>query len=400
MSWPLVKIADVAEFIRNGLSINQSDSKEGLPITRIETIADREINLGRCGYAGLSRGEADEYLLKNGDILISHINSEKHLAKCAIFEFDGIDLIHGMNLLCLRPARGKVFPKYLFYCLSNDSFLRQIKKITKKSVNQASFTVPSFKELELPLPPLEEQKRIAAILDKADAIRRKRQQAIKLADDFLRSVFLEMFGDPVTNPKGWEVKTLGSHLNAIESGASPKCESRPAQSGEWGVLKLGAVSYCKYVPSENKAIFHDYEPNPNNEIKKGDFLFTRKNTHELVAASALVESTPSKMLMPDLIFRLQPKDSLNRFYLWALLTHSGMRKKVQSYASGAAGSMPNISKANLRAIEIPIPPIEEQDKFQDIYQNVSTTKHKLNSSMAHIESQFFSLSQKAFSGQL
>ena len=76
-----------------------------------------------------------------------------------------------------------------------------------------------FEELQIPLPPLEEQKRIAAILDKADAIRRKRQQAIQLADDFLRSVFLDMFGDPVTNPKGWEVKHLGDCLDFLTSGA-------------------------------------------------------------------------------------------------------------------------------------------------------------------------------------
>src|SRR5690606_12774049 len=99
-----------------------------------------------------------------------------------------------------------------------------------KGATVKGITLDVLKGLEVPLPPLEEQKRIAAILDKADAIRRKRQQAIKLADDFLRSVFLEMFGDPVTNPKGWEVKALGD-----------LCED----------LFLGLTSAVDYIDDEN-----------------------------------------------------------------------------------------------------------------------------------------------------
>lgn len=78
----------------------------------------------------------------------------------------------------------------------------------------------TFEGFEIPLPPLPEQKRIAAILDKADAIRRKRQQAIQLADDFLRAVFLDMFGDPVTNPKGWPLKRFGE-IGTWASGGTP-----------------------------------------------------------------------------------------------------------------------------------------------------------------------------------
>ena len=147
MSWPSVKLEAVSEFIRNGASIKQSNDAAGLPITRIETIADRTVNLDKCGYADVSEVEYLNYRLRNGDILISHINSEKHLAKCAIFESDRGDIVHGMNLLCLRPSCEVVFSKYLFHYLSSSVFLRLIPAITKKSVNQASFTVTAFKDL-------------------------------------------------------------------------------------------------------------------------------------------------------------------------------------------------------------------------------------------------------------
>lgn len=110
---------------------------------------------------------------------------------------------------------------------------------------QPQITGQGLTKVEIPLPPLEEQKRIAAILDKADAIRQKRQQAIELADEFLRSVFLDMFGDPVTNLKGWEVESLSSLIH-VQGGYAFKS----ADFGTEGipVVKIGNANkkrlYC------------------------------------------------------------------------------------------------------------------------------------------------------------
>jgi type I restriction enzyme, S subunit len=401
MSWPIVTLGDVATFIRNGVSLKQSSEASGLKITRIETIADRIVNLDKCGYADLGDIDYPEYRLKRGDILISHINSEKHLGKCAIFELNRDDIVHGMNLLCFR-ANDKVFPKYVFYYLSSPQFLSQLPTITKKSVNQASFTVTNFKELEIPLPPLTEQKRIASILDKADAIRRKRQQAIDLADEFLRAVFLDMFGDPVMNPKGWKVKPLKELLSSIDSGKSPKCESRNADNKEWGVLKLSAVTYGKYQEKENKAFLGRQEDIEKYEVTSGDLLFTRKNTKDLVAAVAYVFETKPKRAMPDLIFRLNVKDAdiLDKLYLFGLLSNRTQRAEIQNLAGGAAGSMPNISKAKLLNVLVPVPPIELQRKYALIIHKTRESRKKLSVASDNDGLLFKSLSQKALSGEL
>ncbi len=100
----------------------------------------------------------------------------------------------------LRPGKD-VDAKYLFYQLWNPVFRFVGEKNMTGTAGQKRVPVDFLRRYEIPLPPLPEQKRIAAILDKADAIRRKRQQAIKLADEFLRATFLDIFGDPVTNPK-------------------------------------------------------------------------------------------------------------------------------------------------------------------------------------------------------
>ncbi|MCA2711522.1 MAG: restriction endonuclease subunit S [Microcystis sp. M015S2] len=252
----------------------------------------------------------------------------------------------------------------------------------------------------IPLPPLEEQRRIAAILDKADGVRRKRKEAIRLTDELLKSTFLEMFGDPVTNPKGWEVRELGDCVKDIESGWSPKCDTRQAEPEEWGVLKLGAVTYGHFNPDENKAMLPDDVPRQELEIKTGDLLVTRKNTYELVGASAFVQMTRPKLMLPDLIFRLRLIDGIDPVYVWQTLSQKTMRLKLSGLAGGTAGSMPNISKARLRTLPFPVPPQLLQLKYREIFNQFWLKKEHQKESEEISENLFNSLLQKAFRGEL
>jgi type I restriction enzyme, S subunit len=252
------------------------------------------------------------------------------------------------------------------------------------------------------IPPLSEQRRIAAILDKADAIRRKREEGIRLTEELLRSTFLEMFGDPVANERGWPRKALSEVLDNIDSGWSPKCHDRRAQGDEWAVLKLGAVTYCKYQPEENKALPDSEQPQPDLEVKVGDLLMTRKNTYDLVAASAFVFETPPRLMLPDLIFRLRIKEKapVRAEYLWGLLTHPGKRRSIQSLAGGTAGSMPNISKGKLLSQLIELPPAPLQDRFAEFMHGQHRMKKRRLELIAEQDSLFAALVQRAFRGEL
>src|SRR4051812_5143678 len=122
----MLPLEDLVEFIRNGLSINNRNGVGGIPITRIETISDHAIDPRRVGYAGVGPGERDEWLLKPGDILFSHINSVSHLGKCALYEGTPERLLHGMNLLNIRPRKDLVLPRYLVRALRTDVFCAQL----------------------------------------------------------------------------------------------------------------------------------------------------------------------------------------------------------------------------------------------------------------------------------
>ena len=206
----MAKIADAFSIIRNGANIKQGLDDSGYPITRIETISNRTVDRNKMGYAGVTDiSKYFDYVLQNGDILMSHINSETHLGKVALYKKQEDEtIIHGMNLLCLRPKKELLDSRYAFYYLSSDAFLRQIPRITKKSVNQASFNVAALKELTIPIPEIEKQRDIVRGLDKvSELIVRRKEQLAKL-DELVKSRFIELFGDCLTNPKCWKTKCL------------------------------------------------------------------------------------------------------------------------------------------------------------------------------------------------
>src|SRR5665647_260125 len=200
----MVKLGDVFSLIRNGASIKQGIIDGGFPITRIETIANSEVDRNKMGYAGITNvTKYKGHVLQNGDILMSHINSEKHLGKTACYEQKQDEIvIHGMNLLCLRPIEMLINYKYAQYFFKSNVFKYQIPYITKKSVNQASFTVTALKELAFPRPPLETQKQIAKTLDTVVELLAMRKQQLAELDNLIKSTFYNMFGDPMSNEKG------------------------------------------------------------------------------------------------------------------------------------------------------------------------------------------------------
>jgi type I restriction enzyme S subunit len=187
---------DLFQFIRNGMSVKQDKSGDGLPISRIETISDGSVNPHRVGFAGLSADAAEGWFLEVGDILFSHINSVEHVGKCAVYRGLPDRLVHGMNLLSLRCDQSKISPEFAKYLIRSPGFRNRLASFINKAVNQASVSIGNLRTIPVNVPSLREQRRIAAILDQADALRAKRREALAQLDSLTQSIFIEMFGDP------------------------------------------------------------------------------------------------------------------------------------------------------------------------------------------------------------
>ena len=407
--WPAKRIGDIFH-IRGGkpaptAGVSDSDKDDGVPFVRMRDLGRHHITSNLCDYSELldaSFARKEGYIpLPKGTIILPRSGSVA-LNHRAILGIDAAIVSHICGLVIKNSAEFDA--SYLFHVLC----LMDMKRLSTKTTGLDAISFAALSGVEVPIPhrngkpDIEVQKRIATILDKADAIRRRRREALRLTDDFLRSLFLEMFGDPVTNPKGWERVPFKDLLVSIDSGWSPLCLDRPAQGDEWGVLKLGAVTRCEYNANENKALPPSVTPDPSIEVKPGDLLFTRKNTYELVAASALVWETPPRLLMSDLIFRLRLHHDarMDSCFLHHLLTCPSKRWEIQGLASGAAASMPNISKARLGSVLIETPPIELQKEFTRQVVTMRRLKTSQRSSSQEAEQLFSSLQQRAFRGEL
>jgi type I restriction enzyme, S subunit len=294
----------------------------------------------------------------------------------------------------------RVDPGYLIRFLKSPRALSHYAQIGQGAVHRRkAISLSSLGTIPVQLPSIEEQRRIAGILDQADALRAKRHQVLAHMDTLTRSIFHSMFCGTAAD----QLKSvlLGDLVARIDSGASPNCETRRAMPGEWGVLKLGAVTYGHFQPEENKAFRGEVGSMAANEVRAGDVLMTRKNTRELVGAVALVDEVRPRLLLPDLIFRLHlDSGRIDRRYFQALMMDSRKRSAVRALASGSAASMPNISKARLSNLPIELPPLNLQREFAARANQVDAQRKLVQRASDADNELFASLQARAFRGEL
>lgn len=292
----------------------------------------------------------------------------------------------------------KCNPKFAYYYfLENMHILEKgfkgagLKHISKKYIEN----------LDIPVTPYITQNKIVSVLDRIHSIVQKRRKSITLLEAITKSQFLEMFGDPVFNSKDWKVESLEKVLDKIESGWSPVCENQSrVDENDWAVLKQSAVSKRIFEASENKLLPKETKLEKQLTANKGDLLFSRKNAKKFVGAAAYVFDDNNKLLLPDTIFKLVAKEEkVLPLYLLYLFNDGNFKIKIQNLRSGAASSMPNISKSKLWKLQIPIPPLNLQADFDNIIRSVHNKKLKLVNSLTTIEELFYSVLQKSFNGQ-
>jgi len=289
--------------------------------------------------------------------------------------------------------------RYFFYVLQNSKL--DSKKIT---TSIPGLNRDDFYETEIPLPPINEQKRIAAILDKADAIRRKRQQAIDLADDFLRSVFLDMFGDPVTNPKGWEVKKLSEISSKIASGNTPKGGSK--NYVDEGITFLRSQNVWKNKILLDDVVYIDpktHDSMSKSSLKNKDILMTktgRINTeNSSLGRAALYLGEDGKANLNGHVYFIRLVEDILHEFIVFILTTKEYRDYIRSVCVGGIDKR-QLNKDHLEDFPIIYPPKEMQKQFVDKVNIARNMVKKARVGLQESEQMFNALSQQAFSGEL
>lgn len=392
--WEKVRLDSCFSIIRNGASIKQGVIEGGLPITRIETIANGYVDREKMGYAGISDiDKYDSYMLVNDDILMSHINSEKHLGKTALYKQKNNEkIIHGMNLLCLRPLNRIVWPSYIFYYFQSKLFKQQIPKITKKSVNQASFNITALKDLMAPLPPMEIQQKIAATLDTAAALLKLRQQQLVELEALIQSVFYQMFGDPVRNEKGWEKELLKKMCTKLTDGThfSPPnnvvgdYKYVTAKNIKQHGLDLSNISYIS--EADHKSIYSRCNP------EKGDVLYIKDGATTGIAVVNTLSEEFS--LLSSVALLKHDRRRIEGSFLKVILNNKNMKSKIREDMGGAAITRLTLTK--ISNIQIPVPPLPLQTQFAAIVQKIDQQKALVQQSIDETQTLFDSLMSQYF----
>ncbi|MCX6094298.1 MAG: restriction endonuclease subunit S [Candidatus Bipolaricaulota bacterium] len=402
LTWPKVQLGSVCESIRNGLSIKQGEIPGGIPITRIETISTGDIDPTRVGHAGVASGTLDQWVLRPGDILFSHINSLPHIGKCALYKGFPSPLIHGMNLLALRPALELVEPAFLLRFLRSPACRAQYLRFVNPSVNQASLSIGKLRLTEIPLPSLPEQRRIAAILDKADAVRRKRRQTLDLADQFLRSAFRDMFGDPVTNPKGWPVVEFGKLLADISYGTSKKCVAERG-FGASLVLRIPNVLGGEITASDDaKYCVLDVREHDKLRLENGDLLFVRTNGNpEYIGRCAAFEGGNEPTAFASYLIRARLRQDAEALpvFVREQVSFPTYRSRLVRETRTTAGNY-NVSSTGLRRLRLILPPVSEQERFTRMVETIGKLRQRHGTAREGENALLVSLTQRAFGGRL
>lgn len=253
-----------------------------------------------------------------------------------------------------------------------------------------------LEEVQVPVISKEQQEISMKLMDIIEQIIHQRKQELQRLDELIQARFVEMFGDPVSNTKGWKRVIIDECVDSIENGKSFVCDSMARIGEEPAILKLSAATYGVYKPEENKAIINESDFIEGAEVHSGDLLFTRKNTPELVGMAAYVFMTPKKLMMPDLIFRINTKQNCRKIYLWKLINHELFRSQIQNLASGSAKSMSNISKERLGKLHICLPPLDLQIEFEKFVVQINKSKVAVQKALDETQLLFDSLMQKYF----
>ena len=284
-----------------------------------------------------------------------------------------------------------VLPEYLFYVVKH---MHLEKYFSGATIPHIYFR--DYQNEEFTLDDLNKQHEVVTTLRKVESVIENRQQQLQKLDELVKARFVEMFGDPISNPMKWDIYRFEECLERIDNGKSFICSDKPRTGDNPAILKLSAATYGDYRPNENKALLDESLFVESSEVHVGDLLFTRKNTPELVGTAAYVQNTPPKLMMPDLIFRLVPNEKVNAVFLWQLINCKEFRPVIQAISGGSAKSMSNISKERLGKIKVICPPRELQDSLIPFVEQTDKSKVAVRRALDEAQLLFDSLMQQYF----
>lgn len=387
--FPSVRLAELITQRKGFITINDAETYSRC---RVQLRAQGVVLRDRV--AGSAIKTKKQQVCRAGDFLVAEIDAKLGGFGIVPPELDGAVVSSHYFLFDVREERLR--RDYLALCLRTEFFQKQVQ--ATGSTNYAAIRPHHVLDYSIPLPSLTEQARLvsanqAAVLEAGKAIKlatEREEEATQFLETalglkaeaakttlapaklhFVRFATLERWGEifqgtAVSQATAkFPIVRLGDVIADLHNGWSPKCLARPAAADEWGVLKLGAVSFGEFDEAANKALPQNLKPTPEYEIQKGDVLISRANITQYVGACVFVAKARTKLILCDKIFRVafHEASTIERQYIAAVMKTPMVRRQIEASVTGTSPTMKNISKPALLRLQFPLPPLAEQRRI-------------------------------------
>ena len=295
------------------------------------------------------------------------------------------------NAMALDDLSDEIDIKYLYYFL-----LSRGLSDTITGSAQPQIVRQSLKNVRVIYPNLDAQKRIIYVLGKADELLSIRKQQIAKLDELVKARFVEMFGEISDNSMNWDCFTIGKLISTIESGWSGNGKQREKHADEIAVLKVSAVTKGYFIPTECKVLDDQHNIKKYVYPQKGDILFSRANTKEMVGATVLIKKDYPDLILPDKLWKIRFCTDVNPIYMKYVLSTTTVRNAFSAASTGTSGSMYNVSMEKFKGVIIPVPPLSVQNEFAAFVERVDQQKQTVQQSLEKLELMKKALMQEYF----
>lgn len=384
----MVRLGDVCEIL-NGYAFKSANyTDKGVRIIRISNVQKGYIEDNMPAFYPFDDINVAKYELFEGDLLLSLTGNVGRVGR---LDKKFLPAALNQRVACIRIKDNTALDKsFLFDFLNSDSF-EQKCILSSKGVAQKNMSTEWLKDYKIPLPPLNDQRKIAVVLDKvSDLIAKRRQQSDKL-EELVKSRFIEMFGVYPANPMGWEIGTIRDIVTEVRYGSS-----RPAvDGGKYPYLRMNNITYGGELDlSDTKRI-----DIPDNEldkctVRRGDILFNRTNSKELVGKTCVYDRD-EMMVLAGFVIRIRVKDRILPEFLSAFLNTDFSKQMLLGMCKTAIGQA-NINAQELQNIGLYLPPVELQRRFVQFKKETDKSKLATQKSLDKLEILKKSLMQKYF----
>lgn len=375
--WTYKKLGEVCDVLNGYAFKSDKYVDKGIRVIRIANVQKGVIVDDQPAFYPLAtQSEIDRYLLNEGDILMSLTGN---IGRVGILQKEMLPAALNQRVACLRMINNALHSRFFFHYLNSDLF-EQKCIASARGIAQLNMSTEWLKEQFIPIPPLSIQRSIVSELDLLHSLIEKKQEQLRALDNLAQSLFYQMFGDPITNPMGWQVKKLGEVCD-VRDGThdSPKY----VQYSEYVLITSKNIvngeidfSSCNYITKE------DYDSiNKRSKVDVGDIIMPMIGT---IGGPIIVKETSQKYCIKNVaLIKFNITGVLN-VYVKSILENQSYTEYLKSLNKG--GTQKFIALGTIRTLPLPLPPLSLQQSFAAKVSAIEEQKRFISQSIKDVES--------------